>query len=163
MPFTSAQQAKIDAAQQRNDKAKAAWQDWIQFWNTHFVNLSCYKDTKWDIYQAVSWFTPNDSSCTKEGSCSSDGKQLCKSEIAYVIQNIGNIRSAHTELLAAQANYNTVITQVDQEVNADPETKLNLAKAAAEAKAIRLKWVFAIVVVIIIAAAAFVWFKWFRK
>lgn len=163
MAFTPEQQARINAAQKRKDDSISVWKDWNNFWTVHFLNLSCYKDTKHSIENAVSWFTPTDASCTAQGSCKNDGKNFCKSEIGYVRNNIGNIKAAYAELQAAQANYDQVFREVSAEVLADPDTIKDLKEIEVSAQATRLRWIFAIIVVIILAAAAYIWWRWFRK
>lgn len=166
MAFTAAQQAKIDAAVKRNDIAKENWKNAVDWWNTHFVNLACYKDTKYDALAAATWFTPNDSSCTGFGggmNCTNSQKQTCKSEIALVISKIGNIRADYTEYIAAQANYDKVFGEVSAEVKADPTLIAQLAGISAGALANKQKWIFAGIVIVVVGFLIFAYFKWFRK
>lgn len=163
MPFTSTQQAKLDAAQARNDAAKKGWQAATEFWNTHFVGLACYKDVKYDVVAAATWFTPNDSSCSQGTDCSHKDKVNCKAEIELVRNNMGMIKAAYIEFGAAQANYDKVFGEVTAEAAADPQLQLEQAEIEANAGANKLKWIFWISVVVVVAIAAFVYFKWIRK
>lgn len=164
MAFTPEQQARIDAAQKRKDGAVAQWKLWNDFWTNNFLNEPCYKDTKYSIDNVTGWgFTPNDSSCTAQGDCKTSGKNSCKDSIGYVRNNISNIQSGFAELQAAQANYDQVFKEVSGQVLADPDTIKDLKKIEEDARASRLRWIFAIIVVIILGAAAFIWWKWFRK
>lgn len=163
MPLSKPLQDKLDAAQQRNDAAKKDWQSAVDFWNTHFVNLKCYKDKKYDVVAAATWFTPNDSSCSEGTGCTHSDKVNCKSEIALVRNHIGSIRNSYTELDAAQKNYDAVFSEVTNEAKNDPAFILQQNQIEANASANRLKWIFWIAVVVIVALAAFVWFKWIKK
>lgn len=163
MPFNSTQQAKLDAAQARNDAAKKGWQGATDFWNLHFSGLKCYTDTKYDVVAGATWFTPNDSSCSQGKDCTHQDKVNCKAEIKLVRDNLGNIRAAYAEFLAAQANYDKVFAEVTAEAANDPQLQLEQAEIAANASATRFKWIFWIAVVVIVGIAAFVYFKWIRK
>lgn len=163
MPYSSTQQAKLDVAQKRNDAAKTNWEGAKKFWQQHFIDLKCYSDTKWDAVAAATWFTPNDSSCTVKGSCTSSDKATCKSEIALVRDNIASLRTTYTELGAAQANYDKVFAEVTAEAQNDPAFITAQNQIAASAQANKLKWVFGIVVVVVISFGIYAYFKWFRK
>ncbi len=167
MAFTSEQQKKIDNAQARNDAAKTKWAAAIEFWNTHFVNLKCYKDVKYDALAGATWFTPTDVSCNSGSGCTSGDKTVCKAEIDLIRNNIGTFRNDYAEFTAAQANYDKVFDEVTAEVANDPafilEQKKNENQAKANAKANELKWIFGIVTVLVIAVGAFVYYKWFRN
>lgn len=163
MPFTSSQQARIDAAQQRNDAAKAQWLKWVSYWNVMFVNMACYKDTKHPVEAAATWFTPNDSSCSSGKGCTSDDKQNCKANIKDILNNIGSLRNAYIEFNAAQKNYDKVFAEVTEEAKNDPAFITQQNQIAANANAQKLKWVFGIVVVVVISFGVYAYFKWFRK
>lgn len=163
MPYTSAQQSKLDAAQKRNDAAKNAWATQVEFWNKNFVSIPCYTDTKYDAVAAATWFTPNDSSCSQGKGCTHKQKVDCKDAINTVLNNIKYIRSAYTELGNAQKNYDTVFAEVTAEVQNDPDFISHQNEIIANAAANKLKWIFWISVVVVVAIAAFVYFKWFKK
>lgn len=163
MPFNSQLQAKLDAAQARNDAAKKGWQLATEFWNTHFVALTCYKAEHYDVHAAATWFTPNDGPCSQGADCSHQDKVACKAEIELVRNNIGMIRNAYTELQAAQANYDQVFAEVTAAANADPQHQLDQLEIEANAAANKLKQWFWIILLILAAAGTFIYFKWFRK
>lgn len=166
MALTPAQEAKKAAANTRNENAKLAWQGWVNYWSKHFLNIPCYSDTnsKYAIENVISWgFMPTDDSCSSGGTCGSDGKKFCKDEIADVRENIGNIKSAYTELGLAHANYDQVLKDIDKEIITDPDFKKSLAEIEASAQATRLRWIFGIVVLVIVSAGVFIWWKWIRK
>jgi len=161
MALTTAQQAKLDAANIRNEEAKKQWAAWINFWNINFVNLQCYTDVKYDVYAAAQWFTPTDVSCKNvSGGCT---KEYCKSQVDLIRNNMGTLRNAYTEFNSAQANYDKVLSEIKSEVQSDPEIIKDLAEIEASAQAIRLKWIFGIVIVVILGIVIFVYFKWFKK
>lgn len=151
--YTAEQKARLDAAAKRNELAKQKWQHYNAFWTEHFINLKCYSDTKYDISNAVTWFTPTDASCTAKAECTTSEKNNCKSKIKLVRDNIGNIRAAHAELLAAQLNYNTVQAEVTKEVQNDPDFILQQQQQAGFNQNVKIGLFIAGAVVVIIAFA----------
>lgn len=164
MAYTAEQEARISAANSRNDLAKQEWAKAVAFWNQHFVNLKCYFDTKYPAEAGATWFTPNDSSCNqgREG-CKNSDKDFCKVEIALIRSNIGSIRNAYIEKNAAQTNYDRVVAEIDAEIASDPEIILEKEKINAEASQTGKRYIFYGIVVVVIAFLVFAYFKWFRK
>lgn len=159
MPYTVSQQARLDAAKNRLDAAIKQWDGAQNLWNTLFVGEPCYTDTKYDAIAAATWFTPNDSSCSTKGDCKTADKNRCKNNIAQVRNRIPEIKSAYTEYLAAKTNYDTVVAQVNKEVQNDPGFILEQQQIKANMKTI----IFIGVAVIIVAGLVFIYFKWIRK
>lgn len=148
--YTAAQQAKIDAAQNRLNTAKDNWKGANDFWQQHFIDLKCYDDTKHDIMQAVSWFTPTDVSCTEKGSCTHSDKKHCQDEIALVRSKIGFIRSTYAELNSAQQNYDTVLNEVAQEIKNDPAIIHAKDQLEADTATNNRKWTFLGLIILVV-------------
>lgn len=74
-----------------------------------------------------------------------------------------SLASAKLELDSAQQDLKDLLDTISGEVQGDPAFQNTQAQIAANAKANKLKWIFAIVVVVIIAGGIFAYFKWFRK
>lgn len=119
MPYSEVQRAKITAAQVRLDTANKNWQDAQGFWKTHFIDIKCYKGKKYGVMDAISWFTPNDTSCNQGAGCSHQDKKNCQTEIALVASYIGNIKVAYGESVEAKVNYDKVLREVEAEAGAN--------------------------------------------
>lgn len=171
MPFTSLQQAKLDAAQQQLDAAKATYQGFVSSYNDYASGITpCFDKNKpwYDFTQATSWWQPDRSDCvggiTKKQGCNASDKNQCQSFVDYLnTTTIPGLRAAYSKQLAAQSNYDKVFNEVAAEAAADPQLQLDQAEIEANAEANKLKWIFWIAVVVVVAIAAFVWFKWIRK
>lgn len=164
MAYTQEQQARINAANSRNDLAKQEWAKAVAFWNQHFVNIKCYTDVKYPAEAGATWFTPTDSKCSQGGNgCTTDDKRFCKAEIALIRSNIGSIRNAYTELNAAQVNYDRVVAEIDEEIASDPTIIIEKEKINAAASQTGKRYIFYGIVVVVIAFLVFAYFKWFRK
>lgn len=168
MAYTTEQQGRIDVALARLDAAKGAWAIFVGKWGTKFIDLPCYSDTKHSAYAAATWFRPSDASCTRKGDCTGDDKRACKNAIEDIRANlIPPLRTAYSELGAAQANYDKVLAEVALEVSNDPAVIIQTAAVTATATAAgqvnKQKYIFYGIVVIAIAVVIFVLFKWFKK
>lgn len=168
MPFTSPQQAKLDAAQKQLDAAKAAHQGYVDSYSSWVNSIQgCYKDQIPNAAAAATWFNALDTGpCTSAGpSCTNSSIANCKAVIEKTLNpiTIPNLKSTYSQLQAAQGNYDKVLDEVAEEAAADPQLQLEHAEIIANAGAERLKQWFWIVLVIIGAIGTFVYFKWFRK
>lgn len=162
MAFTAAQQAKIDAAQKRLDKAKLDYQSWVTTYSNQIAKIQpCYNNVLEGAAAASTWFNPTTGPCKAAGACK---VSECKDDVDIVNNTIiPQLRPAYNEQIAAQQNFDKVLAEVNAEVNADPNTKIEIAEALAAAQALRQKWIFGTVAVLIIGTGIFIWWKWGRK
>ena len=149
MAYTKEQ---LEDAEDRLATAKENWQESVTEWAA-FVNLLCYKDTKYDAVAGATWFTPNDSSCTQAGSCKHSDKKNCQDVIADIRANvIPSLRVNYAELGAAQTNYNTVLA--GQAVTPPPTPPANGNGNGnggnAEKKGKSNAWVYFIIIAVIV-------------
>jgi len=164
MAYTASQQARLDAAKARLDNATAAWALAVDYWNTNFMSVKCYTDTKFDAVAAATWFTPNDSSCSQAKNCTVDDKRNCKDKIYFAsTRGVQQARTAYPELLAAQQNYDTVIAQVNSEVQHDPAFILQQQQIQATAQvstaSAKQRYIFYAIAVVVIGVVIYL----FRK
>ncbi len=155
--FSTSQKARLAAAQKTLDTAKAVYNGHVSGYNNYGAGITpCFhKKAKWyDASQAATWFNPSRKDCVgsspiKTQGCSNSDKNQCQAFVDTLNKTkIPALRAAKAVLNTQQANYNKVLAEVTAEVNADPQTQIDVAAAAAAAaagaQADKLKWAFAI-------------------
>lgn len=172
MAYTAAQQAKIDQAQGRLNNAKAAYQGNVTSYSNWVISIQgCYKDTIPDASAASTWFNAlNTAPCTTKGKdCKQSDVANCKAVIEKTLNasTIPNLKATYNEQVAAQANFDKVLSEVAQESASDPQNQaIHDAAVASANEAENTKqtsyWFWGAVVVVA-GFLIFAYFKWFRK
>lgn len=171
MGYTSQQQARLDAAQQRLDNSKAAYRTAVNNFDAASANvIPCYTQ---ETFYGVSFaergdWKPKRDKCTRAGACTTADKNQCQNFVDQLNSTyIPALQAAYRERNDAQANYDRVLAEVQAEVQGDPDfihTQTQIqAEEAAEGLANKQKWIFAGIVVLVIGGLVFAWFRWGKK
>lgn len=166
MPYTSIQQDKIDKAQGRLNNAKSSYSVNVTRYNDWVASIQpCYKDTIQDATAASSWYNPTKPPCEAKGSCDISN---CKNTVDKLNGDIiPTLRAAYNEQVAAQSNFDKVLSEVAQESKNDPANQAAhdaaVASASEAEKASQKKWIFWTVFVVVVGFLIFAYFRWFRK
>lgn len=167
MAYSVEQQAKIDAAQARLNTAKASYSSNVERYNDWTSSIQgCYKDTFSDAAAASTWYNPQKGPCKSAGSCDLSN---CKNVIDKLnAEIIPTLRSAYSELNAAQLNYDRVLSEVGPEVENDPEVENNPVvispnSNAADTQVKNQKWIFFGIVALTIIVVLFIVFLVIKK
>lgn len=167
MPYSSAQQAKLDQAKAQLDSATSArdsaYNDMSSYYDSYMVNCKY----KWSMpAKGQPWETAGcDGAVNANNHPGCGSKSTCESRVNEFNAKVGVYNSAVSAYNTAKTNYDTVLQAVTIELQNDPELQGQIAQNITEAKGENviniIKWViFGLSALLLIGG--FVYFRWIR-
>lgn len=173
MAYTTAQQARLDAAQAKVNQTKPIYDSNAERYNSWTSTIHCYGGTFPSLEEARTGTYADVNTCTSSGkSCKQSDQRECKNLVGQLNSDV------IPGLIAAYSNYHNAITEqlaviaaVGSEASADPATIAGTAAAAATAAAqpsatatiTKQKYIFWAIVIVVVGFLVFAYFKWFKK